>query len=33
MNIAIRKNAGAKTSEFAAWLRSDETAPAFKKLG
>ncbi|HAZ3552507.1 TPA: solute-binding protein [Escherichia coli] len=33
MNIAIRQDADAETRQFAAWLRSDEAAPAFKKYG
>lgn len=33
MNIAVRQDADAETRQFAAWLRSDEAAPAFKKYG
>ncbi len=33
MNIAVRHDADAETRQFAAWLRSDEAAPAFNKYG
>lgn len=33
MNITVRKDADAETRQFAAWLRSDEAAPAFMKYG
>lgn len=33
MNIAIRHDADAETRQFAAWLQTDEAAPAFKKYG
>lgn len=33
MNIAVHKGADAETRQFAAWLHSDEAAPAFRKYG
>lgn len=33
MNIVVRNNADAQTRQFAAWLHSDEAAPAFTKYG
>lgn len=33
MNIAVRQDADAETRQFAAWLHSDEAAPAFEKYG
>jgi len=33
MNIAVRHDADAETRQFAAWLRSDEAAPAFNEYG
>lgn len=33
MNIAVRKDADSETRQFAAWLRSDEAAPTFRKYG
>lgn len=33
MNIVVRKDSDAETRQFAAWLHSDEAAPAFTKYG
>ena len=33
MNITVRKDANDETRQFAAWLQTDEAAPAFKKYG
>lgn len=33
MNIVVRKDSDAETRQFAAWLHSDEAAPAFTQYG